>query len=71
VPPTEKLRLWTDWDSTERAVYAAIVVVEIAVVIDILIHGGRKWTPLVVIVGLGVLWLYDLVVQRRHRTPDA
>jgi hypothetical protein len=67
VPPTEKLRLWVDWDSNERAVYGAILVVELALVIDILVHGGRTWAPLVVIVGLGVLWLYDLVVQRRHR----
>ncbi len=72
MPPTDRPpRAWIEWDPGERAVGAVIAVVEIAMLLAILVNGGRAWAPLVVIAGLGVLYLYDLVVQRRHRAPDA
>ena len=71
MPSTERPRAWIEWDPGERAVGALIAAVEIVVLLAILLHGGRAWAPALVIAGLGVLYLYDLAVQRRHRTPDA
>ncbi len=68
---TERPRAWIDWDPGERVVGAAIAIVEVVLVLVILLHGGRAWAPALAIAGLGVLYVYDLVVQRRHRDyPD-
>lgn len=68
VPESEKLRWWTDWSPAERGGYASLLVVEIALVLLIVVNGGRAWAPLVVIAGWGALYVYDLVVQRHHET---
>jgi hypothetical protein len=70
VPSTDQPRSWIDWNRRERAVGAVILVVELVLLLAILTHGGRSWAPAVVIAGLGVLYLYDLTVQRRHRASD-
>jgi hypothetical protein len=70
VPSTDPPRSWIDWNRRERAVGAVILLVEAALLLAVLTHGGRAWAPVVVIAGLGVLYVYDLTVQRRHRGTD-
>jgi hypothetical protein len=71
VPPPQSVRRWTDWTTGERRLFAAILAVEIVLVLWLLLHGGRDWLVGAVIAALGVLYIYDLAVERRHRSPDA